>query len=169
MSKHTHLWHDIQSNKGNDIYTAVIEIPEGSFDKYELNKETGTIEVDRQVSISYPYSYGFIPITYSEDGDPLDVFYLGPDRLKSGDIKDVVIFGGIDMLDNQERDVKVLAMDLNVDVSTQRLYLSNVLSFLNNYKPPGKVKVLRVLTKKETIEEIENSKKKYDTRFKKWN
>ena len=73
------IWHDISPKRiqAND-FIAVIEIPKGSKKKYELDKETGLLVLDRilYTSTHYPANYGFIPRTYAEDGDPLDVLVL---------------------------------------------------------------------------------------------
>lgn len=75
----SHPWHDL--SPGSDlphIVNAVIEIPRGSKVKYELDKDTGLLYVDRILysSVVYPHNYGFIPKTLCEDGDPLDVLVL---------------------------------------------------------------------------------------------
>ena len=70
------IWHDIDSNRiGKEEFIACIEIPKGSKKKYELDKKTGMIILDRilYTSTHYPANYGFIPRTYSQDHDPLDV------------------------------------------------------------------------------------------------
>src|SRR5260370_27832430 len=74
-----HAWHDV--SPGNDLprdFQAVIEIPLGSNVKYELDKASGLLKVDRitHSAVFYPANYGFIPQTYAEDNDPLDVFVL---------------------------------------------------------------------------------------------
>ncbi len=74
-----HAWHDV--SPGNDLprdFQAVIEIPLGSNVKYELDKATGLLKVDRIIhsAVFYPANYGFIPQTYAEDNDPLDVLVL---------------------------------------------------------------------------------------------
>src|SRR5678815_5103232 len=76
----THAWHDIPL--GDEIekqFTAIIEIPKGSKVKYELDKDTGMLKVDRVLfsAVHYPANYGFLPRTYCDDGDPLDVLVLG--------------------------------------------------------------------------------------------
>lgn len=72
------IWHDIDPERihPKDFY-AVIEIPAGSRNKYELDKETGLIKLDRVLytATHYPANYGFIPRTYADDGDPLDVLH----------------------------------------------------------------------------------------------
>ena len=73
------IWHDISPDRiAPDDFIAVIEIPQGSKKKYELDKETGLIILDRilYTSTHYPANYGFIPRTYGDDGDPLDVLVL---------------------------------------------------------------------------------------------
>ena len=73
------IWHDINPKQiTTEEFIAVIEIPKNSKVKYELNKETGVLEMDRilYTSTHYPANYGFIPRTYADDGDPLDVLVL---------------------------------------------------------------------------------------------
>lgn len=75
----SHPWHDLSvGEEAPALFNAVIEIPRGSKVKYELDKKTGLIVVDRVLysSVVYPHNYGFIPQTYCEDGDPLDVLVL---------------------------------------------------------------------------------------------
>lgn len=76
------IWHDIPKDriKSND-FTAVIEISKGSKSKYEMDKETGMLRLDRVLytSTHYPANYGFIPLTYGFDNDPLDVLVLCSD------------------------------------------------------------------------------------------
>ena len=73
------IWHDINPKRITvDEFVAVVEIPKNSKVKYELNKDTGILEMDRilYTSTHYPANYGFIPRTYADDGDPLDVLVL---------------------------------------------------------------------------------------------
>ncbi len=75
-----HPWHDVDAgSEAPHIVTAVIEVPKGSKVKYELDKESGLIKVDRVLfsSVHYPANYGFIPRTYCGDKDPLDILVLG--------------------------------------------------------------------------------------------
>ena len=77
----TNPWHDIHyGNEAPDMVTAIIEIPKGSKNKYELDKESGLLIVDRVLfsSVHYPANYGFIPQTYCDDQDPLDILVSGP-------------------------------------------------------------------------------------------
>ena len=80
----THPWHDIPNDEPIDeSFTAFIEIPKGSKVKYELDKESGLIKVDRILfsAVHYPANYGFLPRTYCDDGDPLDVLVLCQGRV----------------------------------------------------------------------------------------
>src|SRR5215813_13038564 len=75
-----HAWHDVPlGDRIEEYFSAVIEIPKGSKMKYELDKDTGLLRVDRILhsAVHYPANYGFLPRTYCEDGDPLDVLVLG--------------------------------------------------------------------------------------------
>ena len=75
----THAWHDVSPGpKSPGEFTSVIEIPKGSSVKYELDKETGMLKLDRAMysAVYYPANYGFIPQTLAEDDDPLDVLVL---------------------------------------------------------------------------------------------
>jgi inorganic pyrophosphatase len=77
--KMAHPWHDVTPGEGIPVeFQAVVEIPAGSNVKYELDKETGLLRLDRVLysAVHYPANYGFIPQTYAEDDDPLDVLVL---------------------------------------------------------------------------------------------
>src|SRR5947209_14046035 len=79
----THAWHDVTPGEQLPAqFTAIIEIPMGSSVKYELDKETGMLRLDRILysAVFYPANYGFIPQTLAEDDDPLDVLVLCQDR-----------------------------------------------------------------------------------------
>ncbi len=96
------VWHDISEKRiGKDEFVAFIEIPKGSKVKYELDKETGMVIVDRllHTSMVYPHSYGFIPKTYSEDNDPLDVFVLCQAELLPNVLVECLPIGVIEMID----------------------------------------------------------------------
>ena len=85
------IWHDISPKAiTKDRFTAVIEIPKGSKVKYELDKATGLLRMDRilYTSTHYPANYGFIPRTYAEDGDPLDVLVICSEKLVSMSLVD---------------------------------------------------------------------------------
>ena len=106
-------WHDLSlgDNAPHEIQ-ALIEIPARSRVKYELDKETGLIRVDRILhsAVYYPANYGLIPQTYCEDNDPLDVFVLSSEPLQSNSIVTIRPIGLINMEDGGEKDDKIVAV-----------------------------------------------------------
>ena len=110
------IWHDIDPAviTPND-FTAVIEISKGSKKKYELDKETGLIMLDRilYTSTHYPANYGFIPRTYGDDGDPLDVLLICAEPLEPMSLVRAYPIGVIRMIDNGRSDEKVIAIPFN--------------------------------------------------------
>ena len=107
------IWHDISPNRitKEDFY-AVIEISKGSKTKYELDKETGLLKLDRilHTSTHYPANYGFIPRTYAEDHDPLDVLVLCSEIINPMSLVRCYPIGVISMLDNGDADHKIIAI-----------------------------------------------------------
>jgi inorganic pyrophosphatase len=107
------IWHDISPDriKKDDFY-AVIEIPKGSKTKYELDKETGLIQLDRilYTSTHYPANYGFIPRTYAQDNDPLDVLVLCSEVIYPLSLIKCYPIGVISMIDNGTADDKIIAI-----------------------------------------------------------
>jgi inorganic pyrophosphatase len=111
-----HLWRDISPGRNPpEEITAVIEIPAGSRNKYELDKSTGMLKLDRVLysSVHYPGDYGFIPQTLHEDGDPLDVLVMVKEQTFSGCMIDVRPIGVLRMLDRGEPDDKILGVPLH--------------------------------------------------------
>lgn len=107
------IWHDISPKRiSADDFVAVIEIQKGSKMKYELDKETGMLELDRilHTSTHYPSSYGFIPRTYADDGDPLDVLVLCSEKLLPLSIVRCYPIGVIRMIDGNKNDDKIIAI-----------------------------------------------------------
>ena len=110
------VWHEMSPDRVcRDKFTAVIEIPKGSKVKYELDKTTGLLKMDRilYTSTHYPANYGFIPRTYAEDGDPLDVLVLCSETLVPMSLVECYPIGVISMLDNGAADEKIIAIPLN--------------------------------------------------------
>ena len=107
------IWHDIDAEKvTSKKFTAVIEIPKGCKTKYELDKQTGMLKLDRilHTSTQYPASYGFIPRTFAEDGDPLDVLVLCSENIYPLTLVNCYPIGVISMVDNGENDEKIIAI-----------------------------------------------------------
>jgi inorganic pyrophosphatase len=108
----THPWHDVTpgENLPRD-FTAVIEIPMGSSVKYELDKKTGLLRLDRVLysAVYYPANYGFIPQTLAEDDDPLDVLVLSQEAVAPLTLVRARAIGLMTMIDSGRRDHKILA------------------------------------------------------------
>ena len=110
------IWHSMDENRINpDDFMAVIEIEKGSNIKYELDKETGLIKVDRilHTSTHYPANYGFIPKTYGDDNDPLDVLVLCSEKILPMSTIQVYPIGVITMVDDGSMDEKIIAVPFN--------------------------------------------------------
>ena len=107
------IWHDIEPSRiSDDDFIAVIEISKNSKQKYELDKSTGLLILDRVLytSTHYPANYGFIPRTLADDGDPLDVLVLCSESLAPLSLVRVYPIGVITMIDNGANDEKIIAI-----------------------------------------------------------
>ena len=107
------IWHDMSPKRINPTdFVAVIEIPKGSKKKYELDKETGFLKLDRilYTSTHYPANYGFIPRTYGDDQDPLDVLLLCSEEIEPMTLVRCYPIGVITMIDNGRNDEKIIAI-----------------------------------------------------------
>lgn len=110
------IWHNINVKRVTPTdFICVIEIPKGSKNKYELDKETGFIILDRilYTSTHYPANYGFIPRTYGDDGDPLDVLLLCSEPVSPLTLVRAYPIGVISMLDSGKKDEKIIAVPFN--------------------------------------------------------
>ena len=107
------IWHDINPERiSRSSYVAVIEISKGSKMKYELDKETGLLRLDRVLytSTHYPANYGFIPRTYADDNDPLDVLVLCSEKIEPLALVRCYPIGVISMVDGGHADDKIIAI-----------------------------------------------------------
>lgn len=110
------IWHDISPKRiKKDKFFAVIEISKGGKNKYELDKETGMLKLDRVLftSTHYPANYGFIPRTYGNDNDPLDVLVLCSEQIQPMTIVECNPIGVLIMEDNGKQDEKIIAVPVN--------------------------------------------------------
>ncbi len=108
-----HPWHDVTpGEKLPLVFNALIEIPMGSSVKYELDKRTGLLRMDRVLysAVYYPANYGFIPQTYAEDDDPLDVLVLCQEAVAPMTLVTARAIGLMTMVDSGKKDHKVLAV-----------------------------------------------------------
>lgn len=173
------IWHDIDEKRiAPQEFVAVIEIAKGTKKKYELDKETGIIMLDRllHTSTHYPANYGFIPKTLSADGDPLDVLVLCSESLDPLVLVKCYPIGVVTMLDNGLNDEKIIAIPFgdplyNSYKSVDDLppFVSEeVIHFLRVYKDleDGKVTQVGEMKGKDEAEKIiEESKIRYAKKF----
>jgi inorganic pyrophosphatase len=140
-----HAWHDV--TPGHDLpgsFTSIVEIPMGSSVKYELDKETGMLRLDRILysAVYYPANYGFIPQTLAEDDDPLDVLVLCQEPVAPLTLVHSRAIGLMTMIDGGKRDHKILAIavddpEYNVFREAEELpphRLSMLRRFFQDYK-----------------------------------
>ncbi|XP_071737441.1 soluble inorganic pyrophosphatase 1-like [Rutidosis leptorrhynchoides] len=140
-----HPWHDLDIGPGApEVFNVVIEIPKGSKVKYELDKKTGLIKVDRVLysSVVYPHNYGFIPRTLCEDNDPMDVLVIMQETVVPGCFLRARAVGLMPMIDQGERDDKIIAVsaddpeyrDLNDIHQLPPHRLAEIRRFFEDYK-----------------------------------
>lgn len=111
-----HPWHEVSpGDKVPSEFRGIIEIPMGSKVKYEIDKPSGLIKLDRMLysAVHYPANYGFIPQTLGEDGDPLDILVFCQEPVVPLTIIDSRVIGLMDMIDTGKRDHKVLAVAIS--------------------------------------------------------
>ena len=111
-----HPWHDISiGDKAPDEFNALIEIPKGSKVKYELDKETGLLLVDRILysSVIYPANYGFIPRTLGDDDDPLDLLIVMQEPVQALSVLRARPVGMMHMVDEGQNDEKIICIHLD--------------------------------------------------------
>lgn len=120
MTQHVvHPWHGVEAgNQAPRIVNAVIEIPQGSRAKYEIDKPSGLLKLDRVIysSFYYPVNYGFIPQTYGGDKDPLDILVITSLAVQPLTIMEAKIIGVMQMVDSGDADDKIIAV-ANTDPS----------------------------------------------------
>lgn len=134
----THPWHDVIPGENlPKEFRVVVEIPKGSSVKYELDKPTGLLKMDRVLysAVHYPANYGFIPQTYAEDDDPLDVLVLCQEPVDPLTLVRARSIGVMTMVDAGKRDHKILAVALD-DPEYQRYHKASEL-------PPHRLALLR--------------------------
>lgn len=160
------IWHDINIKRiSKDNFIACVEIAKESKMKYELDKETGMLILDRVLytSTHYPASYGFIPKTYAGDGDPLDVLILCQAPINPMTLVECYPIGVVKMIDQNETDEKIIAIAKNdpslncyQDISQLPAHLFDEIShFFNVYKTlEGKTTYVKEILNGEMAKEI---------------
>lgn len=138
-------WHNVTYGaKAPNIVNAVIEIKKGSKGKYELDKQSGLLKLDRVLygAVHYPSNYGFIPQTYCEDNDPLDILVLCGVEIEPMSLVEAKVVGVMTMLDQGQADDKIIAV-ANKDPSVNEIndinempkhLLNEVTQFFEDYK-----------------------------------
>jgi inorganic pyrophosphatase len=174
------LWHDITVGKNApEEVNCIIEIPKGSHNKYEIDKETGLIKLDRANynGAPYPAEYGFIPQTLWEDGDAIDVLLLATYPIVSGILVNVRPVALMEMTDDGESDYKIIAVpvddirwndvkdlsDLNQHALKEFKLFFETIKLLKG--KPVEVTVHGFKGKNEAIEAIKKSQKLYADKF----
>ncbi len=171
-------WHDIDPARiSPESFLAVIEIPKGSKKKYELDKETGLIKLDRILftSTHYPSNYGFIPRTFADDNDPLDVLVLCSETLDPLTMVECYPIGVVKMVDNQEVDEKIIAIPFRDpvysgyrDISTLPQHiLTEISHFFEVYKAleHSDTSVKMIVDRDKALEIIAGSLRRYEEVF----
>jgi inorganic pyrophosphatase len=170
-------WHDIElGDDAPSIIPAIVEIPKGSKNKYELDKKTGMLLLDRVLSSSvhYPANYGFIPRTLCEDKDPLDVLILGQESVYPLTIMYVRPIGVIKMIDQGESDDKIIAVHKD-DPEYSHYHsikelpphkIKEIVSFFEDYKKLEKKSVIieKTLDLNEALKVVKNAIQLYQSK-----
>jgi len=156
-----------------NVVETIIEIPMGTKNKYEVNKETGRITLDRVLfsALTYPGEYGFIEDTLSQDGDPLDVLVISSYPTFPGCVVGARVLGYLTVIDNGEHDEKVIAVvdkdprfnNINKLSDLTEHQKAEIKDFFQNYKTLQKIKVTikNFHEKEEALKLIEKCKQNY--------
>lgn len=149
MSSTQHPWHEV--SPGDDLpnsVNAIIEIPKGSKAKYEIDKDSGLIKLDRVLfsSVMYPANYGFIPQTYCDDKDPLDILVLCSVDVYPMSLIEAKVVGVMHMIDGGEQDDKIIAVAKN-DMSV------NYINDLSELPPHTMKEIVRFFQDYKALEE----------------
>ncbi len=176
------LWHEIPAGKNiPEEFNCIIEIPKGSFNKYEIDKETGMIALDRAnySYAPYPFDYGFVPQTLWDDGDALDVLVLTTFPLMTGILARVRPVAVMDMTDSGESDYKIIAVPVDdkrwddvLDLADLNKHmLKEFTHFFETYKllkgKPAVVTIDSIKGKKEAMDAVMRSVQLYKEKFNK--
>ncbi|MBM3260794.1 inorganic diphosphatase [Candidatus Kaiserbacteria bacterium] len=174
------LWHEVPvGDSVPEEINVIIEIPKGSNNKYEIDKATGLIKLDRAnyTAAPFPYDYGFVPQTLWEDGDPLDVIVLTTYPLAPGILVAARPVGVIEMIDNGESDFKVLAVpvedkrweDVQDLADINKHTIKEFQHFLETYKAlkgkPSPVEIQGIKGRVEAMAAVQKSIELYKAKF----
>ncbi len=178
MAQKFNAWHDVSrgENLPNEV-NGIIEIPKGTRAKYELDKDSGLLKLDRVLysSVYYPANYGVIPKSYCDDKDPLDILILSQIDVVPMCIVPAKVIGVMRMLDNGEADDKIIAVAAG-DPSVNHIndiselpshFISEMRNFFEDYKKlENKTVVVEEFLNRDTaIEILKDSFKMYEEKF----
>ncbi|MBD0295448.1 MAG: inorganic diphosphatase [Flavisolibacter sp.] len=165
MEQVQHPWHSVHyGDNAPTVVTALIEIPQGSRSKYEIDKPSGLLRLDRVIysSFHYPVNYGFIPRTLGYDNDPLDILVLSSQSIHPMCLVEATVIGHMQMIDNGEYDDKIIAVAtkdpsvnhiMDID-ALPRHFFNELKNYFEQYK---------VLENKEVkINDFQNKKEAYN-------
>ncbi|HUP11595.1 MAG TPA: inorganic diphosphatase, partial [Niastella sp.] len=165
-----HPWHGATyGTQAPEIVNALIEIPQGSRTKYEIDKTTGLLKLDRVIhsSFHYPVNYGFIPQTLGQDNDPLDILVLCSQEIQPLCLVEATIIGNMQMIDSGEEDDKIIAVatkDPSVNHITEieelpRHFILELRNYFEQYKvlENKEVKIDAFQSKEEAFTIINNA------------
>lgn len=156
-----------------DMVNAIIEIPVGTKNKYEVDKENGRVKLDRVLysAMTYPAEYGYIENTLADDGDPLDIVVISSEPTFPGCIVPARVIGYLEMYDNKKEDIKIISV---VDVDPRYREIENlsdlsnftlqeIQNFFENYKVLQNMEVIvkGYHSKEEAMEVIEKCRRAY--------
>lgn len=172
------LWHEVSAGKNvPNTINVIIECPKGTKNKYEIDKETGLIKLDRAMKTSqdYPFDYGFVPQSLWEDNDPLDVVLLTTYALAPGILVEARPVGIMNVIDCGEGDDKIIAVPKNdprfddiVNITDVNKHtLKEIRHFFETYKTiDGKKVVVKGIGKKaDAIAAVKRGLKMYKEKF----
>lgn len=157
----------------NNIFESIIEIPMGTKNKFEVNKKTGKIKLDRVLysALTYPGEYGYVDETLSGDGDPLDILIISNYPTFPGCVVDARIIGYLKVIDNNMEDEKIIAVvdkdprfnQIQNITDIPEFKLIEIKDFFQNYKNLQniKVKTENFYPVEEALKIISNDKKRY--------
>ncbi len=175
-----HPWHGAHFGiKAPEFVNAIIEIPQGSRSKYEVDKETGLLKLDRVIysSFHYPVNYGFIPQTLGQDNDPLDILVICSQAIQSLCLVEAKVIGNMQMIDQGQVDDKIIAVAAK-DPSVNHInhinelpahFIAELKNYFEQYKvlENKKVEIDNFQDKKTAMKIINDSIAFYKENFKK--
>lgn len=174
------LWQDIAPGSAEEMQV-IIEIPRGSNNKYEVDKKTGLIKLDRAnySAAAYPFDYGFVPQTLWHDGDPLDVIVLTTYPLAPGILVSVRPVAVVEMIDTGESDYKIIGVpvedkrwdDVNDLIDLNKHTLKEIQHFFETYKilkgKPAPVEIQGIKDKGAAMAAFDESVELYNKKYRK--